>query len=80
MAKTLLNQTSLKYAPNYLGFDPRTETPKFVVIDNTSLDNDENIDLLIQMLKDGIITREDLPDGTIEKILSKIGFGPEQEE
>jgi hypothetical protein len=69
----------LEVCTELLGFDPRTETPKFVVINNTATDEDENVDLLIQMMKDGIITREDLPEGTIDKLLTKIGFGPEQE-
>ena len=52
---------------------------KFVVIDNTATDEDENVEMLLQLMKDGIITREDLPEGTIDKLLEKIGFGPEQE-
>jgi hypothetical protein len=69
----------LEVCTELLGFDPRTETPKFVVIDNTATDEDENVEMLLQLMKDGIITREDLPEGTIDKLLDKIGFGPEQE-
>ena len=69
----------LEVCTELLGFDPKTHTPKLVVIDNTATDEDENIDLLIQMMKDGIITREDLPEGTIDKLLDKIGFSKEQE-
>jgi len=69
----------LEVCTELLGFDPKTHTPKFVVVDNTATDNDENIELLIQMMKDGIITREDLPEGTIDKLLDKIGFSKVQE-
>ena len=65
----------LEILTELLGFNPRTDTPKLVVVDNTATDEEENVDLLIQLLKDGIISREDLPEGTIEKLLNKIGFG-----
>ena len=69
----------LEVCTELLGFDPKTETPMIVAIDNTATDNNINVELLIQMLKDGIIDKTDLPEGTIEKLLTKIGFGPEQE-
>jgi hypothetical protein len=56
-----------------LGFN-RNAAPKIVAIDNTATDMTENMESLLVLFKEGIITREDLPDGFAQQILDRLGF------
>jgi hypothetical protein len=58
-----------------LGFDPAIHTPRIVVRDNViELNAMDNLDKLISLYKEGIITAEDLPDDFEIMVLRELGF------
>lgn len=58
-----------------LGFDPHLHTPKLVVRDNTiAVDITENLDKLVTLVKEGIISREALPEDFDQMVLAELGF------
>jgi len=58
-----------------LGFSPELHTPKLVVRDNVvELNAMDNIDKLVSLIKEGIVSREDLPEGFSEMVLAELGF------
>jgi hypothetical protein len=69
----------LEIITEMLGFS-RSATPQIVAIDNTSTDVSENLETLLVLFKDGLITKDDLPEGFANKILDKLGFIDEDAE
>ena len=69
----------LEIITEMLGFS-RSATPQIVAIDNTSTDVSENLETLLVLFKDGLITKDDLPEGFATKILDKLGFIDENSE
>ena len=58
-----------------LGFDPHKHTPKLVVRDNViELNAMDNLDKLVSLVKEGIISRDELPEDFSEMVLSELGF------
>ena len=58
-----------------LGFDPAIHTPRIVVRDNViELNAMDNLDKLVSLVKEGIITHEDLPDDFEVMVLRELGF------
>ena len=58
-----------------LGFDPHLHTPRLVVRDNVvELNAMDNIDKLVTLIKEGIISREALPEDFDKMVLAELGF------
>jgi len=55
-----------------IGFD-RKHTPCIVVIDNTENDHSENALALAGLIKDGVLTREDVGEENIKRIIEALG-------
>jgi hypothetical protein len=63
----------LEIITEMLGFS-RSAAPKIVAVDNTATDMTENMESLLVLFKEGLITREDLPDGFAQQVLDRLGF------
>lgn len=72
--ETNVNSNLLHVITELLGYNPHTDTPKVVVIDNTVEDESENTLALAGLMKDGIITREDIGEEGIVKMIESLGF------
>jgi hypothetical protein len=71
---TNVDSQLLQIITEILGFDPQTETPEIVAIDNVEADMTESASIFAGWLKDGVITREEAGDKNIKAMIEAIGF------
>jgi hypothetical protein len=73
-ARSIGSASLMPLITTYLGF-PERYAPRIVAVDNTSLDEAQNLTMLRDLIKDGILTVDQLPAGFSDAILEKLGFG-----
>jgi hypothetical protein len=69
-----LHSNLLEVITEILGFDPAKYTPHIVVIDNTEQDTAEGAQSLANLIKDGVLTREDVGEENIHRIIEAMGY------
>lgn len=71
---TDLHSNLLEVITEILGFDPNLYTPSINVVDNTEGDTAEGALALAALIKDRVLTREDVGEENVYRIIEALGF------
>ena len=72
-ARSVGSASLMPLITSYLGF-PERYAPRIVALDNTSLDEAQNLNMLRDLIKDGILTVDQLPEDFASSILERLGY------
>jgi hypothetical protein len=67
----------LQVVTELLGFNPHTDTPMIVAVDNVEADQSENAQIMAGWLKDGVVSRAELGDDNLKAMIESMGFSTE---
>jgi len=70
---TCPESNALQLLTSFAGIDPR-HAPKIKLIDAVADQKNDNIPIVLDMLKSGVITREELGNDNMQRILEDLGF------